>query len=59
MSEFFQHLAQAIINGGAVVGHAVGKFLYSVGHDWSLAWVPIVVVIVVGVGLWAMMLRKD
>ena len=59
MPEFVLKLANAIVNGLRVVGHYLGRFLYAIGHDWSLAWVPILLLIAVAVALWALSLRKS
>ncbi len=59
MPDFVVKLANAIVNGLRAAGHVLGKFLYSLGHDWSLAWVPVVLVIGIAVALWALSLRKS
>lgn len=59
MPEFVTTLATAIVNVLRAMGHFFGRFLYALGHDWSLAWVPIVLLVGIGVGLWALSLRKS
>jgi hypothetical protein len=59
MPKFIVDIARAMVAGAIVVGKAVGGFLYRMGHDWSLVWVPILAVAAVGLGLWALALRKD
>lgn len=59
MPEFLVKIARAIIDVMTAAIGLVGRFLHRLGYDWNVAWVPVVVVIVIAIGLWALALRKD